>query len=147
MSDLNDKLTAALTTARKAQDKPRTLLLGTILADVKNRRIELRRDPNDEEVVEVVRRGIKRRRESVDMYAKAGRDELAEKERAEIAVLEEFLPAAVDESELRAAVQAAVAGGAATIGEVMKRVLPQFKGRVEGSVVNAIAREELTRVG
>ena len=147
MSALHDQLTAALTTARKAQDKPRTLLLGTILADVKNRRIELRREPTDEEVVEVLRRGIKRRRESVEMYAKAGRDELAEKERAEIAVLEEFLPAAVDEGELRAAVQAAIAGGATTIGAVMGRVLPQFKGRAEGSAINAIAREELTRAG
>jgi len=147
MSAVNDQLTAALTTARKAQDKPRTLLLGTILADVKNRRIELRREPTDEEVVEVLRRGIKRRRESVDMYAKAGRDELAEKERGEIAMLEEFLPAAVDEGELRAAVQAAIAGGATTIGAVMGRVLPQFKGRAEGSVINAIAREELTRAG
>lgn len=145
MSALQDQLNAALTTARKAQDKPRTLLLGTILADVKNRRIELRRDPTDEEVVEVLRRGIKRRRESVDMYTKGGREELAEKERAEIVVLEEFLPPAVDEGELRAAVQAAIAGGATTIGAVMGRVLPQFKGRTEGSVINAIAREELGR--
>ena len=147
MSALHDQLNAALTTARKAQDKPRTLLLGTILADVKNRRIELRRDPTDEEVVEVVRRGIKRRRESVDMYTKGGREELAEKERAEIVVLEEFLPPAVDEGELRAAVRAAIAGGATTIGAVMGRVLPQFKGRTEGSVINAIAREELSRAG
>ena len=147
MTALLDQLNAALTTARKAQDKPRTLLLGTILADVKNRRIELRREPTDEEVIEVLRRGIKRRRESVDMYAKGGRDELAEKERGEIAMLEEFLPAAVDEGELRAAVQAAIAAGATTIGAVMGRVLPQFKGRAEGSVINAIAREELTRAG
>ena len=65
----------------------------------------------------------------------------------EIGMLEPFLPAAVDESELRAAVQAAIAGGATTIGAVMGRVLPQFKGRAEGSVINAIAREELTRAG
>lgn len=147
MSTLHDQLNAAMTAARKAQDKPRTLLLGTILADVKNRRIELRRDLTDDEVVEVLRKGIKRRRESVDMYAGAGREELADKERAEIGMLEPFLPAAVDESELRAAVQAAIAGGATTIGAVMGRVLPQFKGRAEGSVINAIAREELTRAG
>lgn len=147
MSTLHDQLNAAMTAARKAQDKPRTLLLGTILADVKNRRIELRRDLTDDEVVDVLRKGIKRRRESVDMYAGAGREELADKERAEIGMLEPFLPAAVDESELRAAVQAAIAGGATTIGAVMGRVLPQFKGRAEGSVINAIAREELTRAG
>ena len=143
MSELFDRLQADLTAARKAQDKPVTLVLGTILADVKNRRIELRREPTDEEVVEVVRRGIKRRRESVEMYVKGGRDDLAGKEQGEIAILERYLPPAVDEGEIRAAVEAAVAGGAGQIGAVMGRVLPQFKGRVEGSVINRIAREVL----
>ena len=145
MSDLLDRLQADLTAARKAQDKPTTLVLGTILADVKNRRIELRRDPTDNEVVEVVRKGIKRRRESVEMYAQGGRAELAEKEQGEILVLERYLPPAVDEGEIRAAVEAAVAGGAGQIGAVMGRVLPQFKGRVEGSVINRIAREGLAQ--
>ena len=143
MADLAARLQDELNAARKAQDKPRTLLLGTIVADVKNRRIELRRDPTDDEVVDVIRKGIKRRRESVEMYAGAGRDELAAKEREEIAMLEGFLPPAVADDELRAAVRAAIAGGAGTIGAVMGKVLPQFKGRAEGSVINAIAREEL----
>lgn len=143
MADLTDRLTADLAAARKGGDKQTTLVLGTILADVKNRRIELRRDPSDDEVVDVLRKGIKRRRESVDMYAKGGRPELAAKEADEIAVLERYLPPAVDEGEIRAAVEAAVAGGAGQIGAVMGRVLPQFKGRVEGSVINRIAREVL----
>ncbi len=145
MASLLERLQGELNAARKAQDKPRTLLLGTIMADVKNRRIELRREPTDEEVVEVLRRGIKRRRESVDMYAAAGRDELAARERGEVSMLETFLPPAVSDEELRSAVRAAIAGGAATIGAVMGQVLPQFKGRAEGSVINAIAREELGR--
>jgi len=143
MADLAARLQDELNAARKAQDKPRTLLLGTIVADVKNRRIELRRDPTDDEVIDVVRKGIKRRRESVEMYAGAGREELAAKEREEIAMLEGFLPPAVSDDELRAAVRAAIAGGAGTIGAVMGKVLPQFKGRAEGNVINAIAREEL----
>ena len=147
MADLAARLQDELNAARKAQDKPRTLLLGTIVADVKNRRIELRRDPTDDEVVDVIRKGIKRRRESVEMYAGAGRDELAAKEREEIAMLEGFLPPAISDDELRAAVREAIAGGAATIGAVMGKVLPQFKGRAEGSVINAIAREELERKG
>lgn len=148
MSELFDRLQTDLNAARKAQDKPVVLVLGTILSDVKNRRIELRREPTDEEIVEVLRRGIKRRRESVDMYAKGGRGDLAEKEQGEIAILERYLPPAVDEGEIRAAVEAAVAGGAGQIGAVMGRVLPQFKGRVEGSVINRIAREVLAaRVG
>ena len=145
MADLVGRLQDELNASRKAQDKPRTLLLGTIVADVKNRRIELRRDLTDDEVVDVVRKGIKRRRESVEMYAGAGREELAATEREQIAILETFLPPAVPDDELRAAVRAAIAGGATTIGAVMGRVLPQFKGRTEGSVINAIAREELGR--
>lgn len=147
MAALADRLQEELNTSRKAQDRLRTLVLGTIVSDVKNRRIELRRDPTDEEVVDVLRKGIKRRRESVEMYAGAGRDELAEKERSEIAVLEGFLPPAVDDDELRAAVREAIAGGATTIGAVMGSVLPRFKGRAEGSVINAIAREELAAQG
>jgi hypothetical protein len=143
VSALLDRLQADLTAARKAQDKPVTLVLGTILSDVKNRQIELRREPADEDVVDVLRKGIKRRRESVEMYAKGGRDDLRDKETAEITVLERYLPPAVDEGEIRAAVEAAVAGGAGQIGAVMGRVLPQFKGRVEGSVINRIAREVL----
>ena len=147
MADLFSRLRDELNAARKAQDKPRTLLLGTIVSDVKNRGIELRRDPTDDEVVDVVRKGIKRRRESVDMYAKAGREELAAKERDEIGMLEGFLPAAVPEDQLRAAVRGAIENGATTIGAVMGTVLPQFRGRAEGSEINAIAREELAKQG
>ena len=147
MADLLARLQQDMNAARKAQDKPRTLLLGTILSDVKNRRIELRRDPNDEEVLDVVRKGIKRRRESVEMYVSAKRDDLAEKERAEIALLEGYQPPQVGDDELRAAVRAAIGGGAANIGAVMGAVLPRFKGRAEGSTISAIAREELGKKG
>jgi len=147
MSELLARLQADLNASRKAQDKPATLLLGTVLSDIKNRRIELRRDPNDEEVVDVLRKGIKRRRESVEMYEKGGRTDLAAKESSEVAALEKYLPAQVDPEELRVAVKAAITGGATTIGEVMKKVLPQFKGRAEGSAINAIAREELGKQG
>jgi len=143
VSELLAKLQSDLNASRKAQDKQATLLLGTIISDVKNRRIELRRDPNDEEVVDVLRKGIKRRRESVDMYEKGGRDDLAAKERSEAASLEKYLPPQVSDDEIRAAVMAAIAGGATTIGAVMGKVLPQFRGRAEGSAINAIARQEL----
>ena len=81
MAALLDKLQADLTAARKGGDKARTLLLGTIIADVKNREIEVRRDLTDDDVIEVLRRGIKKRRESIEMYGKGGRADLAEKER------------------------------------------------------------------
>jgi uncharacterized protein len=143
VSALFARLQSDLTAARKAQDKPRTLLLGTILADVKNRKIELRRDPTDDDVIDVLRKGIKRRRESIEAYEKGGRTDLVEKERAEVTALEQYLPAQVSTDEIRAAVRAAIAGGASNIGAVMGKVLPQFKGRAEGGTINTIAREEL----
>ena len=147
MADLLARLQQDMNAARKAQDKARTLLLGTILSDVKNRRIELRRDPSDDEVLDVVRKGIKRRRESVEMYASAKREDLAEKERAEIALLEAYQPPQVSGDELRAAIRSVIDGGAANIGAVMGAVLPRFKGRAEGSTISAIAREELGKKG
>jgi uncharacterized protein YqeY len=140
---LLDQLQSDLTAARRAQDKPLTLLLGTLVSDVKNRQLEVNRDLTDDDVVEVLRKGIKKRRESVEMYAAGGREDLAAKEREEVAVMERYLPAQASEDDIRAAVRAAIAGGAANMGAVMGKVVPQFKGRAEGGTINAIVREEL----
>ena len=145
MSALFSRMQDELNMSRKAKDKTRTLLLSTIISDVKNKRIELMRDLTDDDVIDVIRKGIKRRRESIEMFDKANRRELADKERAEAAALEKFLPAGVSDDELRAAVRAAIAGGAANIGAVMGKVMPQFKGRAEGGTINSIAKEELAR--
>src|SRR6476646_1562374 len=136
LARLQDDLPAA----RKAPNKAMVLLLGTVLADARNREIELKRDLTDDDVVEVLRRGIKRRRESVEMYDKGGRTDLAATERAELDALTAYLPASVDDTEIRAAVVAAIEGGAANVGAVMGKVMSQFKGRAEGSVINAIVR-------
>jgi uncharacterized protein len=129
--------------SRKAQDKDRTLVLGTILSNLKNREIELRRPVGDEDVFEVLRKGIKTRRESAEQYTAANRPELADVERSQIRVLEEFLPPAVDPEEIRSVVRAAIAGGATDLGKVMGQVLPKFRGRAEGKLINQIVREEL----
>jgi uncharacterized protein YqeY len=140
---LAERLRAAMNEARKQRDQARTLLLSTILSDVKNRELELNHAASDDEAAEVLRRGIKRRRESVEMYEKGGRTELAATERAEIKMLEEYLPAAVPPDEIRTAVREAIAGGATDMGKVMGVVMPRFKGRADGKVVNQIVREEL----
>ena len=141
--NLSATLRAALNSARKAQNKERTLVLGTILANLKNREIELRRPATDEEVADVLRKGIKIRREAVEQYTAAARQNLAEIESAQIKVLEEFLPPAADPEEIRAAVRSAIGGGAKDIGKVMSQVLPKYKGRADGKLINQIAREEL----
>src|SRR2546423_4458021 len=143
MSALQARLQAELTAARKAQDKAATLLLGMTLSEVKNRSIELKRDLTDDDVIDVIRKAIKKRRESIDYYVKANRTELADQEQADVRVLERYLPAALGTDEIRAAVRAAIAAGATNIGAVMGKVMPQLKGKAEGSTINAIAREEL----
>lgn len=143
MPTLADQLQSDLNSSRKAGDKPLTLVLGSLLAAIKNRRIELRRDPTDDEIVELVRRGIKKRRESVEMYHAGGREDLEAKEAAEMLILERYLPPSVDEAEIRATARAAVVGGAGTLGAIMGKLMGQYKGRVEGGVLNRIAREEL----
>lgn len=143
MASLPERLRTAMNEARKQRDQARTRLLSTILSDIQNREIELKHPATDDEAADVLRRGVKRRRESVEAYEKAKREDLAALESAEIKVLEEYLPAAVSPDEIRAAVRDAIAGGAKEMGPLMAKVMPLFKGRADGKVVNQIVREEL----
>ncbi|MBX3132825.1 MAG: GatB/YqeY domain-containing protein [Gemmatimonadaceae bacterium] len=137
------RLQGELNVARKAQDKDRVLLLGTVLSDIRNHEIAIKRAPTDDDVIDVLRKAIKRRRESVEMYETGGRPELAAAERREAEALEVYLPAAPSDDEIRAAVRAAIAAGAKQMGAVMGKVMPAYKGRVDGNVLNRIVREEL----
>lgn len=147
MSNLLARLRQDLGTARKSGDKAAVIVLGTTISDARNREIELRRDLTDDDVIDVLRKAIKRHREAIELYLSAGRDDLVAKEKAELETLERYLPAPVSDVEIRAAVRAAIEGGAGNLGAVMGKVVPQFKGRAEGSTINAIAREELSRQG
>ena len=143
MMSLPERLRAAMNEARKNRDQARTLLLSTILADLKNREFELQHSPTDDETADVVRRGIKRRREAAEQYTAAGRADRADAELTEVKILESFLPAAVDAEEIRRAVREVIAAGTRDLGKVMGQVMPRFKGRADGKLVNQIVREEL----
>lgn len=145
MAELLTRLQSDLNSARKAQNKAQTMLLGTIISDVKNREIELKRELTDDDVSDVLRKGIKKRRESIEMFDKGGRADLANNERDEVTLLSQYLPAAVGDDEIRAAVLAAIAGGASNVGAVMGKVMGQFKGKAEGGTINTIVREELAK--
>ena len=147
MSTLLARLQQDLVAARKAGDKGAVIVLGSTIAEARNREIELRRDATDDDLVDVVRKAIKRRREAIELYLSAKREDLVAKEKAELETLERYLPAAASEADIRAAVRTAIEGGAANIGAVMGKVVAQFKGRAEGSTINAIAREELSKQG
>ena len=129
--------------ARKGHQKDRTLVLGTIIANLKNREIDLRRPATDDEVIDVLRKGIRIRREAVEQYTAGHRQDLVDAELAQIRVLEEFLPPAVDPDEIRSAVREVIAGGAKDVGRVMGQVLPRYRGRADGKLINQIVREEL----
>jgi hypothetical protein len=143
VASLPERLRAAMNEARKQRDQARTLLLSTILSDIKNRELELNHSASDDEAAEVLRRGIKRRREAAEQFEKVGRADRAAVELAEVQVCEGFLPAAVPPEEIRSAVREVIADGAKDLGQVMGKVMPRFKGRAEGKVVNQIVREEL----
>ena len=140
---LKEKVRSDLNQARKDRDKHRTVLLTTILSDIKNREIELMRDATDAEVVEVVNRGIKRRKEAAEQMRAGSRVELAEKEEEEVRQLSAYLPEQLTEDDVRALIREAIAGGAAAAGPIMGKIAGKIKGRFDGKAANRLVQEEL----
>lgn len=140
-STLKERIRDDMNAARRRQDKDRARLLSTILADVRNREIEVGHELDDAEAVEVLARAVKMRNEAAEQMA--SRPELADKERAEVEALKEYLPLQLSEEEIRRMVVEAVDSGASNIGAVMGSVMPQLKGRADGREVNRIVREVL----
>ena len=143
MPDLMTTLRADQVTARKGGDKDRTLLLGTVLAALKNRELDANEPLTDAQVVEVLRKQIKQREDSVQQYQAAARADLAASEQAEIDLLKGYLPPEIDPAEIRAAAAAAIAAGANDVGKLMGQLMAAFRGRADGKVINRIAREAL----
>lgn len=151
MPTIKDQLRADLTTAMKARDETRTRTLRMTLTSISNEEVSgsVAHDLTDDEVIKILAREAKRRREAAAAFADAGRDEQAAAERAEEQVLAEYLPAQLDDDELAEMVAAAVAetgaSGPAGIGQVMKVLSPRVAGRAEGGRVAALVRSQLGR--
>lgn len=143
MSEITAHLRADQIAARKSADKDRTLVLGTVLASLKNKEIDLSREPTDAEVVDVLRKQIKQRIDSVEQYRAGKREDLAAREEFEIGVLKVYLPPEADPDAIRAAAREAIAGGATELGKLMGILMGRFKGTADGKVINQIAREAL----
>ena len=130
---LREKISSETVTAMKAKDKERTAALRLIGAKIKDRDIELRtadKQPVDDELVtDVLMKMAKQRRESIAMYEDGGRQELADKEKAELAVIEEFLPKQMSEEETRAAIEAIKAETGAEGMKDMGKVMGELKAR------------------
>ena len=140
---IRDDIKAALIGAMKGGDKEGTATIRLIQSAIKNRDIELRtasQQPDDNQMItEVMQKMIKQRRESVDLYRKGNREELAAKEEAEIAVIERFLPAQMDDAEASAAIQAIVAELGASSMKEMGRVMAEVRSRHASSIEPARA--------
>jgi uncharacterized protein len=145
---LTERLEKDYVTAYKAKDADRLSVLRLLKTAVKNSQVELRRPLNDDEVLDVLARQAKQRRESVDMFSNAGRTDLIEKEERELSILLEYLPAPLSDEELAGAVDAAIttlaAAGMKDMGRVVKAVLTEHKGRVDGKRVSELVKSRLS---
>ncbi len=142
-SSLRDQIQTDLNKARKDRDKLRTLVLSTLLAEIKNKEIESRVDLDDESVVQVVSKAIKQRRDASEQMRAAGRGELADQEDAQGRVLADYLPEGLSEDEVRAIVRKIIESGVDQLGPLMGQVIPLIRGRFDGKEANRIVREEL----
>jgi uncharacterized protein YqeY len=147
VTTLKERLAAEMREAMKARQAVRLSALRLLSASVKNREVELRHPLSDEEFVEVAIREVKRRREAIDAYESAGREDRAEVEREEQRVLEAYLPPALSDQEVDAiieeAVAAAGAAGPVDLGKVMGQVMAKARGRVDGKAVQEKVRARL----
>lgn len=143
LSTLNDDMK----TAMKAKDKETLQVIRMLKASIQNEQIKKGADLNEEEELTVLSREMKQRRDSLTEFEKADRTDLAEKVKGEIAIVEKYLPAQLDEAEIRQIVAGAIektgASSPKEFGKVMGAVMPQVKGKADGNHVNAIVKELL----
>jgi hypothetical protein len=129
--------------AMRAAQKERLGVLRMLLAALKNEEIARARELTQEDCLGVVAKAVKQRKDSVTQYRQGGREDLAAKEEAEIAILQRYLPAPLTADDVRALVREVVAAGANNVGAVMKQVSPRIKGRFDGAEANRLVREVL----
>ena len=146
---LIDDVQAGILDAMRTRANLRLSALRMLKAALTNRAVEARRPLDDAEALQVVRSLVKQRRDSIEQFAKGGRQDLVDKETAEIAVLEAYLPAAADPASVERAVSEAIAESGATspkdVGRVMKAVMAKLSGQnVDGKTVNELVRKKLS---
>ena len=144
---LQERIESAMRDGMRARDERRTQTLRMAMSAAHNRQIELGRALTDEDYVDVLGKQLKQRRESVEAFRAGGREAMAADEEAEAAILTEFMPEPLSESELERVVRAAIAEtGAASpadLGRVMGAVVPQTKGRADGKALSDMVRRLL----
>ena len=144
---LKQQITDAMKAAMKGGDKSRLAVVRLMLAAIKQREVDERIELDDSQVLAVLDKMVKQRRDSIQQYGDAGRDDLAAVEAAEIEVIQEFLPAALSDDEINAIIEAAIAetgaGSMRDMGKVMGIVKPQVQGRADVGQVSGRVKQKL----
>lgn len=144
---MEERLRRDLKEAMKRRDTTEVSVLRMALSDLRNREIELGRDVEEPEAVEVVRKAFKRREEAAEQFEKGGRDERAEQERREAEILERYLPRQLEGEELEGAVAEVIedvgASGPGEMGRVMSELMDRHRGRVDGRAASEEVRRQL----
>ena len=141
--NLVERIESDLAGARKAQEAVKLATLRGLATSLKNARIAKMADLEDSDAVAVLRKEAKKRQESIEAFVSAGRGELAENEKLELAIIEEYLPAQMSEEQVKAIAQEVVQNGGSEFGLVMKEVMQKVQGQADGSVVSKVVKEVL----
>ncbi|MBV2122130.1 MAG: GatB/YqeY domain-containing protein [Candidatus Thiodiazotropha taylori] len=144
---LKQRIQDDVKTAMKAKDKARLGTLRLITAAIKQREVDERAELDDSQVLAILDKMIKQRRDSVEQYESAGRQELADQEKSEIAIIEEYLPAGLSDEEVASMIESAIqevgAAGMQDMGKVMGKLKPQMQGRADMGKVSGLVKQKL----
>lgn len=148
MTTLASKIETDFITAYKAKDALRLSVLRMLKTALKNQQVELKRELNDDEILDVIAKQAKQRQDAIDQFTQANRQDLADKEADELVILKEYLPEALSADELAQAIDAAIAEvgaqGMQDMGKVMQAIMQQYKGRVDGKALSGQVRQRLS---
>ncbi len=134
-----------LKAAMKSGDKLRTMALRGVLSEISRLEKDVRRDPNDAEILQIIKRERAKREESLEFARKAARQDLIDQNETEAKILESYLPATASADEVRAEIAAAVAAGASQIGPIMKALRDKFGAGLDGKMASELAKEALAK--
>ena len=144
---LMEKLLSDMKEAMKSKDSLKLGTIRSVIAAVKNQEIDLRKDLDEEDVLTIVSREVKKRKEAASLYKKGRRPELEDKEIQEMKILQTYLPEQVSEGDLRQRIQQVIeetgAEGMKDFGKIMKTLVPEFKGKADNALIKELASEFL----
>lgn len=146
MASLRSQLTDMMKTAMKARDQVRLDSVRFVLSQIKNAEIDLHREMNDEEVIQLLKKEVKNRKEAIEQFIQGGRQEIVDEETAKLNVIKEFLPAEMSDEELQNIVQEVVDSiGNSEFGQVMKAIMAKVNGQADGKRVSEFVKKALSK--